>query len=272
MTDFSPPPPPNNERDEILSQLEDWLDGPVIVLGFVWLLLLVVELIWGLNPFLNALMYLIWGVFILDFVLRLWLAPNKLAYMRSNWLTALSLFIPALRIGRLVRVMHTLRAVRGLTLVSVIGSLNRGMRALRNTMRRRGFGYVMLLTLVVNLVAAAGMFAFEQPAEVQAVLGSSPDSTGLQNYGEALWWTSMIMTTLGSDYWPQTAEGRLLTLLLSLYALAVFGYVTATLATYFIGRDAAQPPEEDGSLASLQSEIAALREEIHSLREEMGKN
>jgi voltage-gated potassium channel len=74
----------------------------------------------------------------------------------------------------------------------------------------------------------------------------------------------MIMTTLGSNYWPLTAEGRLLTLLLSLYAFAVFGYVTATLATFFIGRDAAEP-EDGASLVTLSNEIAALREEIRML-------
>lgn len=32
----------NKERWEILQQLEDWLDGPMLVLGFLWLVLLVI--------------------------------------------------------------------------------------------------------------------------------------------------------------------------------------------------------------------------------------
>ncbi len=40
----------------------------------------------------------------------------------------------------------------------------------------------------------------------------------------------MIMTTMGS--WPQTPEGRVLCLLLAVYAFAVFGYVTAMLAAF----------------------------------------
>ena len=43
----------NNERSEILSRLEQWLETPMIVLGFIWLALLIVELRWGLNPFLE---------------------------------------------------------------------------------------------------------------------------------------------------------------------------------------------------------------------------
>jgi voltage-gated potassium channel len=55
---------------------------------------------------------------------------------------------------------------------------------------------------------------------------------GLTDYGTALWWTAMIMTTMGTEYWPRTAEGRVLCFFLSLYAFAVFGYVTATIARH----------------------------------------
>jgi hypothetical protein len=41
-------------RYEVLQQLEDWLDVPMLVLSFVWLALFVVELIWRLNPLLEA--------------------------------------------------------------------------------------------------------------------------------------------------------------------------------------------------------------------------
>jgi voltage-gated potassium channel len=78
----------------------------------------------------------------------------------------------------------------------------------------------------------------------------------------------MIMTTLGSEYWPKTAEGRVLCVLLALYAFAVFGYVTATIATFFLGRDAEDPEAEVAGAAAiemLRGEIAALREEIRAL-------
>jgi len=42
---------------------------------------------------------------------------------------------------------------------------------------------------------------------------------GPYSCGEALWWTAMIMTTMGSQYWPQTIEGRMLCVFLALYAL-----------------------------------------------------
>jgi voltage-gated potassium channel len=131
------------------------------------------------------------------------------------------------------------------------------MGALAASLERRGFTYVAALTLLVTCAGAAGMYAFENDL---------PD--GLNSYGEALWWTAMIMTTLGSQYWPQTLEGRILCVALALYAFGIFGYVTATLATFFVGRDA-ETAEAGiagvGSITALQSEIAALREEIRLL-------
>jgi voltage-gated potassium channel len=121
------------ERSEVLQQLEDWLETPMVVLGFAWLLLFIIELIWGLNPLLQAVSTTIWIIFILDFLLKVAVAPRKLSYIKSNWLTAFSLMLPALRTFRillLVRALRTARAVRGLRLLGVMTRTNRGMRAL----------------------------------------------------------------------------------------------------------------------------------------------
>lgn len=56
---------------------------------------------------------------------------------------------------------------------------------------------------------------------------------------------------------------------LALYSFAMFGYVTATLATFFIGRDAENAEAElvgAKSVDALRIEIAALRHEIRGLR------
>jgi voltage-gated potassium channel len=244
------------KRLEWLARIERWLDVPMMVLGVVWLALLIWELVAGLSPPLEAFGMAIWGLFILDFVVEFVLAPRKVDYLQRNWLTALSLFVPALRFFRILRV---LRVTRGLRLVKVVGSLGRGMRVLGASLGRRGFGYVVALTLLVTFGGAAGMYAFEH---------DSPG--GLRSYGDALWWTAMVMTTMGSQYWPQTLEGRVLCVLLALYAFTIFGYVTAMLATYFVERDAMG--ERAGlagatAIQALKAEITALRMEIVALRD-----
>jgi voltage-gated potassium channel len=252
-------------RWEVVASLERWLEVPMLVLGAIWLVLLGVELTVGLTPFLEALGTAIWVVFLADFGLKLALAPDKTAYLRANWLTALALLVPALRVFRIVRVVRVLRAARaarGLRFFRLITSLNRGMRALGASFGRRGFGYVVALTVVVMTSGAAGMYAFES---------GQPDGRGLDSYGEALWWTAMLLTSLGSEFWPRTGEGRLLCFLLALYGFAVFGYVTATLATYFVGRDAERSDGEvAGAMAveELRAEVAALREAIRELLRE----
>lgn len=261
MTDKTTPPSAKQialttERYELLARLEAWLETPMLVLGFVWLLLLVVELVWGLSPLLQTVGSLIWGLFLLDFGIKFLLAPNKWAYLKTNWLTAIALLVPALRVfrvARVVRLLRVARAARCLRLLKVVSSLNRGMRALGATFQRRGFGYVVGLTALVTLGGAAGMYAFEN------------EGGGLGSFSAALWWTAMLMTTMGSEYWPHTTEGRVLCFFLALYAFGVFGYVTATLATYFVGRDAAN---EETELAGAQS-ITELRAEIAALRAEL---
>jgi voltage-gated potassium channel len=251
----------DHERFELLERIERWLDTPMFVLGLVWLALLVLEFSRGLGPALTRLGTAIWIVFILEFALRFVLAPRKVAYLRSNWLTALSLVVPALRVLRIARVFRVLRfarAARGATLVRVLGSVNRAMRGLGRTFGRRGVGYVVALTIVVLLAGAAGMLAFERDAP--GVAGG-----GIHDFGTALWWTAMVLTTMGSDYFPRTAEGRALCLALAVYGFTVFGYVTATLATFFVARDA---EDDEGELAG-QTAIEALRQEIAALRAEV---
>jgi voltage-gated potassium channel len=250
------------ERYEVLKGLIDWLETPMLLLAFVWLALLVLELIWGESVWFETFGTLIWIVFILDFVLEFIIAPRKLDYLRANWLTAVALLIPAVRLFRAFRGLRLLRLARvgrGMRLLRVLTSLNRGMRALGASLNRRAFGYVLALTVMVTFAGAAGMYSFEN---------ENSDGHGLHSYGDALWWTAMVMTTMGSEYWPQSPEGRVLCFLLSVYALAILGYVAATLATFFIGHDARHDETElagSGSRAALQAEIAALRDEIKVL-------
>lgn len=255
-------PPPgepeslDKERRELLHHVERWLDTPMLVLGFVWLGLLVVELWRGLTPGLERAGIVIWVIFIIDFLLRFALVPEKGSYLRRNWLTAISLIVPALRAFRVFRVIRLLRfsrATRATRLVRVLGSINRSMSGLGRAFGRRGFGYVMALTLVVLLAGAAGMLAFERDVT---------DPSGIHDFGTALWWTAMVLTTMGSAYFPKTAEGRALCLVLALYGFTIFGYVTATLASFFLARDAA----DDGTGPATAAEIDLLRADIRALR------
>ncbi len=112
------------------------------------------------------------------------------------------------------------------------------------------------------------MVRFESPDALREAgfVKFAEAGSGLHNYGDALWWTAMIMTTMGSEYWPKTAEGRFLGWLLSLYAFAIFGYITATIASYFIGQDKGKMTPNDDKESTDAAAIQVLREEISALR------
>ncbi|AFV24783.1 potassium channel protein [Methanolobus psychrophilus R15] len=241
----------HKERENILLEINETLDLPLIFLAILWLALIILDLLYGLPPLLQTVNSIIWLIFILDFTIELYIAPRRKEYLKQNWLIALSLLLPPLRILRLFRASRVIKIVRvsqSFNLARLVSSFNRSLGIVRTTMERRGLGYVLALTTFIILLGAAGMYNFEYPY--------------FDSYGDALWWTSMIMTTIGSQYWPVTSEGRVLTFLLALYAFAIFGYITAALASILIGKDKESQSDE---IEGLHREIQRLSDKIDSL-------
>lgn len=247
------------EREKLIISIERVLEGPMIFLGFVWLMLLVIELVWGLNSTLEIVSLAIWFIFIVDFLIKFFLAPIKINFLKKNWMTAISLVIPALRLFRIFRFLRLLRGLRGIRLIRIVTSLNRSMKSLAATMKRRAFGYVCMITLIVTFAGAAGMYALENP------------NPGFDSYSMALWWTAMRVITAGNEFNPITPEGRALAFLITIFGFTIFGYVTATFATFFIGRDAEEkkaPLAGSKDIAELKQEIIALRNAIGELKDQ----
>lgn len=84
----------------------------MLTLAFVWLALLIVELIWGDLLLFEIIGTIIWVIFILDLAVEFVLAPDKIDYLKRNWLVAISLVVPALRLFRIFRVFRLLRLAR----------------------------------------------------------------------------------------------------------------------------------------------------------------
>jgi voltage-gated potassium channel len=246
-------------RWRLLRDLDEWLTFPMIFLSIAWLAIVVWELVAGTTALLETVGLVIWVIFIAEFALRFALAPEKIPFLKSSWLVVISLVIPALRLFRAFAILRAARGLRGIRLVRIVGTANRSMNALKNTLERRGFVYVVGLTLAVSFLGAAGMMNFENAREVE---------DGFTSYGHALWWTGMLIASIGTENWPVTTEGRLLAMLLAIYGLAVFGYIAATFASFFIGRDA---EEASGPVAG-NKDIRRLLREVESLRLELARS
>ncbi|MBV8425332.1 MAG: potassium channel protein [Candidatus Eremiobacteraeota bacterium] len=244
------------ERFALLHNLERMLSGPLSILGMIWFFVVVATFIWGNQPWLQQLTYGIWVVFVIDFAIRLSIAPKKLKFLRHNILIAVSLALPALAVLRIFRLLAIFPSWQ-IALVQLLAGVNRSLSLLSATMERRGFVYAVILTALVTVAGAAGMYRFEH----------SPNSNGvgINSYPYALWWTAMIMTTLGSDYFPHTLPGRILCFLLAVFAFSIFGYITAAVASYFINKDASDsrsPVAGDEEIRKVLREIASLRAEL----------
>jgi voltage-gated potassium channel len=237
-------------RSRMLGQFEAWLTVPMIVLSLVWLLLIIHELVWGSSQFLQWLNLAIWCVFIVEFLIRIAIAPEKLSFLRNNWLGLLAIAAPAVR---LLTIFKLLPLTRSLALVRVVAAANGATNVIRRTLSRRGLGYALASTIVVLFLGAAGEYHFESRAGAEG---------GFNSFADSLWWTAMILTTMGSGAWPQTVEGRILCVMLAVYGFVMFGYITANIAAYFLGDKAGPTSADTQALADLRAEIAQLRADL----------
>lgn len=112
----------------LLYRLEEQMEIPMFLLAFFWLYLFIVEFIKGLSPLQETLILIVWGLFIFEYLLKLFLAPRKWQYIIRNWLTLIALVVPALRVFRLFYAVRLLQTTRFITSTKVIRALTSGKR------------------------------------------------------------------------------------------------------------------------------------------------
>jgi voltage-gated potassium channel len=252
----------NAPKYPMLLAFEKKLELPMLFLSFVWLCILITELAYGTSPALSYCGTGIWILFIFYFNMRLVTVANRITFLKKHWIFVLAILVPVLRFFPFLQpfpLVRALTATFGIQVIWIFASADQGMRSLRRALGRRGAGYALALTFVVIFAGAAGMLHFE---------GLSDDPQKIHTYPKALWWTAMQMTNIGTGYSIMTPGGRILCLGISVYAAAMFGYLTALFATFLIDRDAKDPKPEiarQKSVQELKDEITQLRSSIEDL-------
>lgn len=221
---------------------------PLAVLAALFLVTLVVDLLWRRPPHLVRVAlqvsdYLIWAVFLVDYLGRLYLAPRRWYFVRTHPLDLLVVIVPTARPLRLLKLAR---------LGAVVGIL---ARRSRHTTHVRIAVAVTGSAVVLLFVAAAAMYDAERDA---------PGAT-IRTFGDALWWAATTVTTVGyGDKVPVTVEGRLVAVALMVVGIAVLGVVTASVAAWFVDqlRDVQEAEErKEATLAEVMAELQAIRAE-----------
>lgn len=239
-------------REELRERLDRYLDVPLALASLALVLLAVIELSGEVSePWqgrLVALSWTLWGLFFVEFAVKFALAPVKRHYLREHWLDALVVLLPFLRFLRLVRI---LRATRALPTFRLLVFGGRGSQSTLMLLKRRRLGQLAIISAMVMLIGAALGYLLEAGAP------GSP----IENFGDALWWSAALVTTIGSELYPVTAAGRILGFLIMIYAIGIFTYFIGSMASVLVALDARQiqKPEDKDGVELSENEIEALR-------------
>jgi voltage-gated potassium channel len=164
----------------------------------------------------RSLSWITWGIFVVDILVRLLLADERVRYLVRHWYDILVLALPLLRPLRLLR------------LIPLLSVLNR-----RATIRLRD-------RVGIYIAGGASLLAFCAALAVLDAEWSSPDAN-ISDFGDAIWWAVTTMTTVGyGDHYPVTTAGRLVAFGLMIGGIALLGTVTATLASWLVETVAAE--------------------------------
>ncbi len=234
------------DSENRLQRWERHAEWPLAVAAVVFLVLfsrqVLVEprghearIVWAVN-------WAIWGLFFLDYFVRLYLAPD-----RGHWFVRhlLDFAIVTLPLAR------PLRLLRLLVLIEVL------QKAVGDAFRGRIVVYTV--SGVFLLIYTASLAVFDKERYL-------PGAT-INSFGKALWWSITTVTTVGyGDVYPVTNTGRVIAVLLMVGGISMVGVVTGTLASWIIQRVA----EEDAAIQSVTvAHVEEFRSEIRTLGQQL---
>jgi voltage-gated potassium channel len=251
--------PTIEEREAWLEKLERWTELPLLLLALLLIPVLIApDLISAAmrhHELAERLNYLIWGVFAADLTIKTAIAPHRLTYLRRHWYDVVIVALPMLRILRIGAPL-----IRGIWALRSLAAAVHVVRASRSLLTRHQLHYILLTSLIVILLAGSLVTIAERHAE-RSTIRSLPDG---------LWWAVTTVSTVGyGDTYPTTSIGRGLGVALMILGIALFGAITANLASLFVER---QDDKLTRELQELREEMARLRQSNEQLLSERNFN
>ncbi|MFD3445098.1 potassium channel family protein [Microbacteriaceae bacterium 4G12] len=184
-------------------------------------------------------MWVIWGLFLLDYAMNLVLAPDRRRWFWRHLHELLVVVLPVFRPLRLLRLVSVLRVFD---------------RAQEDLLRGRIVVYAIGSSVLLVVVSGLAMLDLER-----TVPGAS-----ITTIGDALWWAVVTITTVGyGDLAPVTVGGRFIAIGVMVGGIALLGTITASLASWFLERVSS---DDDQARADARVNVERLSAEIAELR------
>ena len=177
----------------------------------------------GLTPLQTWINNIIYGIFVLDYIIRLALADQKKKFFKENLfdLIAIIPFNSAFRIFRILKFSKVLRFAKFTKLFRIGSVSTRFLTKVRRFLNTNGFKYVLILSGSSILAGTFAMMYFEQ-----------------MKFQDALWWPFVTATTVGyGDLSPATNAGRIVASLLMIIGIGLIGSLTSSITSFFLQSD-----------------------------------
>lgn len=231
----------------------------VIILALVSIILVVLQLAGAVNLDRGPWMWVddaILAFFTVDYGVRFWRARDKRAFFWHNFFDLLAIipFNALFSFFRLARLTRLFRLAQVFRLVRLIGFIGKLRGQLRTFFETNGFGYLVVTSLSI-LILAASLYAYAENV----------------SWGEALWWAITTTTTVGyGDVAPQTAVGKWAATILMLVGIGFIGALTSTITAYFSQRRTTSKNDQLAhQLDRIEQQNRELRQAITDLQRQL---
>ena len=221
---------------------DEWSDGPLMGAALIFLAAYSWQVLAQPPPqvdrWIEVVQWVTWGVFLVDYVVRLVLARDRGRWLLRHLLDLAAVALPVLRPLRLLRLV---------ALLSVF------QRAAGSNLRGRVVTYALGSTSLLIYVASLAVLETERHADGAVIL----------HFGNALWWAFTTITTVGyGDTVPVTTTGRVIAVALMIGGVALLGTITATIASWLVQQVADQ---DEASQVATRQQVAELSDRIDVL-------